>query len=159
MTFYNLCRWLKVFVVFWHVSVSSFFPFGKVVCLKVTWVILWIIRRFLFLFLNICRTLWVSPVAQWVKNPSAVQKTQEMQAWSLGQENPLKEENGNLLQYSCLKNPMDRGAWRATVHQFTKSQTRWASRQTPPEAEAETQQGTGIQIISARICITHIREL
>ena len=24
--------------------------------------------------------------------------------------------NGNPLQYSCLKNPMDRGAWRATVH-------------------------------------------
>ena len=26
------------------------------------------------------------------------------------------EENGNPLQYSCLENPMDRGAWRATVH-------------------------------------------
>ena len=24
--------------------------------------------------------------------------------------------HGNLLQYSCLENPMDRGAWRATVH-------------------------------------------
>ena len=28
--------------------------------------------------------------------------------------------NGNLLQYSCLKNPMDRGAWRATVHGVAK---------------------------------------
>ena len=28
----------------------------------------------------------------------------------------------NRLQYSCLKNPMDRGAWRATVHEVTKSQ-------------------------------------
>ena len=28
----------------------------------------------------------------------------------------LGEENGNPLQYSCLGNPMDRGAWRATVH-------------------------------------------
>ena len=28
------------------------------------------------------------------------------------------------LQYSCLENPMDRGAWRATVHGVTKSQTR-----------------------------------
>ena len=28
--------------------------------------------------------------------------------------------NGNLLQYSCLENPMDRGAWRATVHGVTK---------------------------------------
>ena len=26
------------------------------------------------------------------------------------------EQNGNTLQYSCLENPMDRGAWRATVH-------------------------------------------
>ena len=26
------------------------------------------------------------------------------------------EENGNPLQYSCLENPMDRGAWQATVH-------------------------------------------
>ena len=27
--------------------------------------------------------------------------------------------HGNLLQYSCLKNPMDRGAWQATVHGVT----------------------------------------
>ena len=27
-----------------------------------------------------------------------------------------REENGNRLQYSCLENPMDRGAWWATVH-------------------------------------------
>ena len=31
--------------------------------------------------------------------------------------------NGNPLQYSCLENSMDRGAWRATVHGVTKSQT------------------------------------
>ena len=31
--------------------------------------------------------------------------------------------NGNPLQYSCLENPMDRGAWLATVHGVTKSQT------------------------------------
>ena len=31
--------------------------------------------------------------------------------------------HGNPLQYSCLENPMDRGAWRATVHGVTKSQT------------------------------------
>ena len=28
--------------------------------------------------------------------------------------------NGNPLQYSCLQNPMDRGAWRATVHEVAK---------------------------------------
>ena len=31
--------------------------------------------------------------------------------------------NGNPLQYSCLENPKDRGAWWATVHGVTKSQT------------------------------------
>ena len=30
----------------------------------------------------------------------------------------------NPLQYSCLEHPMDRGAWRATVHRVIKSQTR-----------------------------------
>ena len=33
------------------------------------------------------------------------------------------EGNGNPLQYSCLENPMDRGAWQATVHGVAKSQT------------------------------------
>ena len=32
--------------------------------------------------------------------------------------------NGNPLQYSCLENPMDRGAWLAVVHGVTKNQTR-----------------------------------
>ena len=32
--------------------------------------------------------------------------------------------HGNLLQYSCLENPMDRGAWRAAVHRVTQSRTR-----------------------------------
>ena len=31
------------------------------------------------------------------------------------------EGNGNPLQYSCLENPMDRGAWWATVHGLAKS--------------------------------------
>ena len=35
----------------------------------------------------------------------------------------LGEGNGNALQYSCLGNPTDRGAWQATVHGASKSQT------------------------------------
>ena len=31
--------------------------------------------------------------------------------------------HGNSLQFSCLENPMNRGAWRATVHRVVKSQT------------------------------------
>ena len=33
------------------------------------------------------------------------------------------ERNGNPFQYSCLGNPMDRGAWQATVHGVTESDT------------------------------------
>ena len=33
------------------------------------------------------------------------------------------EGDGNPVQYSCLGNPMDRGAWHATVHEFVKSQS------------------------------------
>ena len=35
-----------------------------------------------------------------------------------------EEGNGNLLQYFCLENSMDKGAWQATAHRVTKSQTR-----------------------------------
>ena len=42
----------------------------------------------------------------------------------LGLGRSLGGGNGNPLQYSCLKNPMDRGAWRATVHGVAKSQTK-----------------------------------
>ena len=46
-----------------------------------------------------------------------------------GSGRPPGERNGNPLQYSCLENPMDRGAWQATVHRVAKSQTRlkWLS--------------------------------
>ena len=36
--------------------------------------------------------------------------------------------NGKPLQYSCLENPKDRGAWLATVHRVAKSQTRLSNR-------------------------------
>ena len=36
----------------------------------------------------------------------------------------LGEGNGNPLQYSCLENPMDRGAWQAIVHGVAESQMR-----------------------------------
>ena len=40
-----------------------------------------------------------------------------------GSERSSGEGNGNSLQYSCLENPMDRGAWWATVRGVTKSGT------------------------------------
>ena len=46
-----------------------------------------------------------------------------------GSERSPGEGNGNLLQYSCLENPLDRGTWRALVHEVAKSLTQlsnWA---------------------------------
>ena len=51
-----------------------------------------------------------------VKNPLTMQEMQETQVESLGQKDPLEEENGKPLQYSCLGNPVDRGALWATAH-------------------------------------------
>ena len=42
---------------------------------------------------------------------------------SLGSERSLGGGRGNILQYCCLENPMDRGAWWATVHRVTKNWT------------------------------------
>ena len=47
-----------------------------------------------------------------------------MRVQSLGPEDSPGEESGNPLQYSCLRNPMDRGAWWTTVHGVAKSWTR-----------------------------------
>ena len=42
------------------------------------------------------------------------------------------EGNGNPLQYSCLENPMDRGAWQATVHGFTRVRHDLVTKPLPP---------------------------
>ena len=55
-----------------------------------------------------------------VKNLPAVQETLVR---FLGQEDSPGDGNGNPLQYPCLENLMARGAWRATVHEVTKSRT------------------------------------
>ena len=52
-----------------------------------------------------------------VKNLPAMQETRVR---SLGWEDTPGEGNGNPIQYSCLGNPMDRGAWRATIHGVAK---------------------------------------
>ena len=49
-----------------------------------------------------------------------IQDLQKMQNWNLGQEDFPGGGNGNPLQYSCLGNPMDRGACRVTVHGVIK---------------------------------------
>ena len=77
--------------------------------------------HFLFFSAKLLRQLWASLVAQMVKKISA---------WKAGDLGSIpgsgrapREGNGNPLQYSCLGNPMDRGARRATVHGIAKSWT------------------------------------
>ena len=48
---------------------------------------------------------------------------QETWVQSLNQEDPLKKAMGYPLQYSCVENPMPKGAWQATIHGVTKSDT------------------------------------
>ena len=62
-------------------------------------------------------------MAQWAENLPVMQETQEMQVWRLGSGRSPGGGHGNLPQYSCLENTMDRAAWWATVHTVTKSQT------------------------------------
>ena len=72
--------------------------------------------------------LRTSPEALAVKNCLAMQETQKMLVQSPGPEDRWSGrspggENGNPFQYSCLENPMDRGAQWATVHGATRSRT------------------------------------
>ena len=66
----------------------------------------------------------ISLMAQLVKNPPA--NAGDIRDMSLipGSGRSPGEGNGNLLQYSCLENSMDRGAWWVTVYRVAKSWTR-----------------------------------
>ena len=61
-----------------------------------------------------------------VKNPPAKKGAAADTGSVPGSGRSPGEGNGNPLQYSCLENPLDRGAWWATVHGVAKSQT-WLS--------------------------------
>ena len=64
-----------------------------------------------------------SQVALAIKNPPANAGDIRDTGMSPGWGRSPGGGHGNPLQYSSLENPMDRGAWQATVHGVTKSQT------------------------------------
>ena len=71
-----------------------------------------------------------------------------MQVRSLGLEDPLEEENGNPLQYSCLENPMERGACRAIVHGVAEFDT--------TEATEHSTHSTGsVHVMSRHVTSRH----
>ena len=64
------------------------------------------------------------PGGAMVKNPLSNAGDTRDSSSSPGLGRSPRARNCNPLQYSCLENPMDRGAWRTTVHGVAKSQTR-----------------------------------
>ena len=64
-----------------------------------------------------------SQVALMVKSPPANAGDLTNTGSTPGLRSSPGEGNGNPLQYSCLENPMDKGAWWTTVHRVAKSRT------------------------------------
>ena len=54
--------------------------------------------------------------------------------------------NGNPLQYPCLENPMDRGAWQAMVHWVTKSWTQLSMHASTTAYKIDKKQGFTVQL-------------
>ena len=63
------------------------------------------------------------PSGSVVKNPPANAGDAEDTGSVPGLGRSPGEGNGNPLYYTCLKNPIDRGAWQATLHGVTKNRT------------------------------------
>ena len=68
--------------------------------------------------------IWVSQVAQWLKNLPANARDARDAGSIPGLERSPGVGNSNPLQYSCLENPRDRGAWWAAIYGVAQSQTR-----------------------------------
>ena len=81
-------------------------------------------------------------------------ETVETWVQPLGEEDPLEEgmATRNPLQYACLQDAMDRGAWRTAVHRVSKNRTRnmyahsSAGSQSYTEATAKQFTGTALQV-------------
>ena len=72
------------------------------------------IIKFFFIFFSI---IWASQMVLVVKNLPANARDVRHMGSIPGSGTSRGGDHGNLLQYSGLENPMDRGAWKATVHE------------------------------------------
>jgi len=77
-----------------------------------------------FILVLIVRCSWALEVALVVKNLLSNTGDTGDEGFIPGLGRSPGVGNGNPLQYSCLENPMDRGAWQTIVHNVMKSRTR-----------------------------------
>ena len=88
---------------------------------------------------------WASVVAQKVKNLLAVQ---EIQVWSLGQEDPLEYKLATHSSIFCLENTMNRGALQLTVHGAQTGEQNWVTK---------TFTFTYTQLVVVAVQLSHVR--
>ena len=79
-----------------------------------------------------------------VKNPFANAEKIRDAGLIPGSERSPGEGHSNPLQYSCLKNPVDAGAWQVMVHRITKSQTQLKPLSMHPHIHARMQPVGGV---------------
>ena len=102
---------------------STIWPFVPSLFFSLLLTSLWLMRIFCIIHLSSNTGLMGLPGGTVVKNsPSSAGDVAEVGSIPVSGRSP-GGGNGNPLQYSCLENPMDRGAWWATVHGVTKSRT------------------------------------
>ena len=121
----------------WSSKYSALLNAWNIVCVAIELVLLACCNLNVFLWLNspkyICRHK-LGPLLNWsvvlnmgfpgssvVNSLPAVQEPQKDAGSISGLGRSPGGRHGNPLQYSCLENPMDRGAWQATVHRVAKS--------------------------------------
>ena len=85
--------------------------------------------------------------------------TEEMRDRCLHREDSPRQGKDNSLQYSCLENPTDRGAWWATAHGVAKSRTRLSNYHFPWGSMVKTAlplQGPGVRSLvrGSSACLT-----
>ena len=110
---------MNIFQNMWSIDVTLHIPFCNI---PFPWIIIFC-YFYPFVILFSCAIIWASLVAQLVKNPPANARDARDVGSVPGWGKFPGEVNGNPLQYSCLENSVDGGAWRATGHGIVKSCT------------------------------------
>ena len=115
---------LKVLIII------KYWIFSNAFTVSIEMIVWFFYPSFLLIFTTLlCIHYGASLVAQWGNNLPAKQETaaiQETWFWSLVQEVSLEKEMATHCSILAWENPMDRGAWQATVHRVAKNRT-WLS--------------------------------